>query len=120
MVSSRPLSITFDMPSLLGDVPEDRNTEKDGCIVKREYLRTSRPISLISVPGKVMEQIVLETIPKHMKNSQHGFVKWKSCLTNLKASYNKMMALVDEERAVDVVFSEFCCDFSTVCWQHDF
>ena len=66
-----------------------------------------------------MEQTVLQTIPKHMKDkkvigkSQHGFVNWKSGLTKLQAFYKKTMGLVDEE-GVDVVYSEFSYAFSTV------
>lgn len=43
-----------------------------------------RPVSLTSVPGKVMEQLILEGIFKHMeknkiiRNSQHRFTKGKS------------------------------------------
>ncbi|XP_064360115.1 olfactory receptor 14A16-like, partial [Dromaius novaehollandiae] len=58
---------------------------------KREGLGNNRLVSFTSDPGKVMEQILLETISKHMKEKgwkrQHGLSKrkWKPCLTNLAA-----------------------------------
>ncbi|PKU39570.1 rna-directed dna polymerase from mobile element jockey-like [Limosa lapponica baueri] len=54
-----------------------------------------RPVSLTSVPGKVMEQIILSAIMQYMKNQQairpsrHGFMKGRSCLTNLMSFYDK-------------------------------
>jgi len=68
-----------------------------------------RPVSLTSIPGKVMEQFILEVIIKQVeekkvvRSSQHGFIKGKSCLTNLIAFYDAMSDWVDEGRAVDVV-----------------
>lgn len=45
--------------------------------------------------------------------SQHGFVKQRSCLTNLKAFCNKTRILMDDE-GVLVEYSEFSYTFSTV------
>ena len=75
---------------------------------KKEDCRNDKPVSLMSIPGKGMEQIILETISKHIKdkkvtgNSEHGFMKGKSCLTDLIASYGVMIGSVDEGRTVDV------------------
>jgi len=44
---------------------------------------------------------------KITRNSQHGFTKSKSCLTNLIKFYDEMTDLVDEMRAVGTVYLDF-------------
>ncbi|PKU40584.1 rna-directed dna polymerase from mobile element jockey-like [Limosa lapponica baueri] len=79
-----------------------------------------RPVSLTSVPGKVMEQIILSTIAQCMNDtqvirpSQQGFMRGRSCLTNLISFYDKVTRLVDEGKAVDVVYLDFSKAFDTV------
>ena len=89
---AEPLSIIYQRSLLTGEVPEDWRLAnvtpiyKKGC---KADPRNYRPVSLTSVPGKVMEQIVLREITWHMwdnqgnRPSQHGFMKGRSCLTNL-------------------------------------
>ncbi|RMC15189.1 hypothetical protein DUI87_07371 [Hirundo rustica rustica] len=49
-----------------------------------------------------------------IRNSQHGFTKGKSCLTNLIASCNEATARMDEGRAVDIVYLHFSKAFKAV------
>ena len=67
-----------------------------------------------------MEQIILGEITWHMRGvqgirpSQHGFMKGRSCLTNLISFYDWVTRLVDEGKAVDVVYLDFSKAFDTV------
>lgn len=62
--------------------------------------------SLTSVLGKVMEKILLSAITWHVQDnlgirpSQYGFIKGRSCLTNLISLFDKVTHLVSGGKAV--------------------
>ncbi|KAK4810956.1 hypothetical protein QYF61_013364, partial [Mycteria americana] len=122
-VLTKPLSIIYQQSWLTGEVPADWRLANVTPIYKKgrkEDLGNYGPVSLTSVPGKLMEQIILSAITWHIENnqgikpSQHGFRKGRSCLTNLISFYDKVTRLVDEGKAVDVVYLDFSKAFDTV------
>ncbi|KAK4806905.1 hypothetical protein QYF61_012626 [Mycteria americana] len=122
-VLTKPLSIIYQQSWLTGEVPADWRLANVTPIFKKgrkEDPGNYRPVSLTSVPGKLMEQIILSAITRHVENnqgirpSQHGFRKGRSCLTNLISFYDKVTRLVDEGKSVDVVYLDFSKAFDTV------
>uniref|UniRef100_A0A8B9CEQ4 Reverse transcriptase domain-containing protein n=1 Tax=Anser brachyrhynchus TaxID=132585 RepID=A0A8B9CEQ4_9AVES len=117
------LSVIYRQSWLSGEVPVDWRLANVTPIYKkgrRVDPGNYRPVSLTSVPGKLMEQIILSVITRHLQGnqairpSQHGFMKGRSCLTNLISFYDQVTRLVDEGKAVDVVYLDFSKAFDTV------
>jgi len=57
-----------------------------------------------------------------IRPSQHGFMKGGSCLTILISFYDKVTCLMDERKAVDVVYLDLSKAFDTIStvfsWRH--
>ncbi|GAB0195155.1 mitochondrial enolase superfamily member 1 [Grus japonensis] len=120
---TKPLSVIYQQSWLTREVHLDCRLANVTPIHKKgwkEDLGNYRLVSLTLVLGKVMEQIILSAIAQHVQDnqvirpSQHGFMKGRSCLTNLISSYDKVTHLVDEGKAVDVVYLDFSKAFDTV------
>lgn len=79
-----------------------------------------RPISLTSVCCKMLESILKDEIVSHLERnklirpSQHGFLRGKSCVTNLVEFLEKVTAQIDAGKPVDVVFLDFAKAFDKV------
>ncbi|RMC05684.1 hypothetical protein DUI87_17769 [Hirundo rustica rustica] len=120
---AKPLSIIYQQSWLTGEVPDDWKLANVTPIHKKgakEDPGNYRPVSLTSVPGKIMEQFILSVITQNLQDgqglrpSQHGFMRGRSCLTNLISFYDQVTHLVDAGRAVDVVYLDFSKAFDTV------
>lgn len=64
------------------------------------------------MPGKIMEQILLEDMLRQVENRdmiqdiQRSFSKGKSCLNNLVALYDGVTISVDKAKGMDVICLE--------------
>ncbi|PKU31730.1 rna-directed dna polymerase from mobile element jockey-like [Limosa lapponica baueri] len=117
----KPLSIVYQQSWLTEEVSVDYNLANVIPSCKKGWKEEPgnyRPVSLTLVLVKVMEQIILSAIMWHVQDnqlirpSQHGFMKGRSCLTNLISFYDKVTHY--EGRAVGVVYLDFSKAFGTI------
>ena len=79
-----------------------------------------RPVSLTSIVCKLMESILRDGITEHLtsnnliNNSQHGFMKNRSCLTNLLEFLEKVTDAVDQGFNMDIIYLDFAKAFDKV------
>ncbi|XP_065682372.1 uncharacterized protein LOC136095565 [Hydra vulgaris] len=72
-----------------------------------------RPISLTSIPCKVLESLIRDEIMDYLINNsllnenQHGFRKNKSCITNLLETLDIITDALENDHSVDMLYLHF-------------
>ncbi|MGE5822000.1 MAG: RNA-directed DNA polymerase [Nitrososphaerota archaeon] len=106
-----------------GTVPSDWKRANVTAIFKKgdkSLPSNYRPVSLTSQVCKVLEAIVRDSILEHVekykliKESQHGFLKGRSCLTNLLEFFEFVTNYIDQGYPIDVVYLDFQKAFDKV------
>jgi len=99
-----------------GDVPEERKLANVTPIYKKGKRSSSanyRPVSLTVTLCKVLEFLIQDKVMEHqdfyklVKDTQHGFVKNRSCLTNLLILLEEVINYVDSGYPVDIIYLDF-------------
>ncbi|KFW63307.1 hypothetical protein AS28_10282, partial [Pygoscelis adeliae] len=70
---AKPLSIIYQQSWLTGEVPDDWRLANVTPIYKKGRKKDPgnyRPVSLTSVPGKIMEQFILRALTRHVRDNQ--------------------------------------------------
>ena len=113
----------FNSSLATGVVPLDMRSANVAPIHKKGSLSARgnyRPISLTSVPGKLLESIIKDRVVAHLdthgliRPSQHGFRAGMSTVTNLLEFYHNMFCTLNTTGSVDVVFLDFRKAFDKV------
>jgi hypothetical protein len=122
-VLSIPLLCIYRKSLMSGIVPSDWKKANVTAIFKKGDKSSSsnyRPVSLTSQVCKVLESIVRDNILEHVreykliKESQHGFLKRRSCLTNLLEFLEFVTNYIDQGYPIDVIYLDFQKAFDKV------
>ena len=106
-----------------GQIPDDWSTAFVTPIFKkgsRSLPENYRPVSLTSVPCKILEHIICSHIHKHLDNHhilsafQHGFRGGHSCESQLLVTLSDLFYWRDKRVQVDVAVLDFAKTFDTV------
>ena len=87
---------------------------------QRSATSNYRPVSLTSQICKLFEAVVRDEVVEFLdkynliRDSQHGFRKGRSCLTNLLLFLDQVLRSVDEGLCVDIVFLDLAKAFDKV------
>ena len=120
---SVPLAIMFNLSLREGTVPPEWKHANVVPIFKkgsRCKAENYRPVSLTSVVCKLLESLLrdhmIDFLEKHnlLKDTQHGFLKGRSCLTNLLEYTEIISKWVDDGSPVDVIYLDFQKAFDKV------
>ncbi|PIK45564.1 hypothetical protein BSL78_17579 [Apostichopus japonicus] len=120
---SGPLAILFNKSLDEGIVPDDWRAANVIPIFKKGSKHDPcnyRPVSLTSTACKILEMLIKDAIIKHLddhqllKDTQHGFTKGRSTLSNLLTFLEYVTNEVDKGYPVDVVYLDFAKAFDKV------
>lgn len=84
----------------------------------KELAEHYRPISLLPITSKVLERCVFNRLYEHLKrlttDLQHGFLKNRSCVTQLLSVLHDVVLNLDRNIQTDVIYLDFSKAFDSV------
>jgi hypothetical protein len=86
----------------------------------RSSVENYRPVSLTSQISKLMESLIRDAIEAHLeknfllRDSQHGFRKGRSCLTNLLSFLDEVSEKIENGECVDAIYLDLAKAFDKV------
>ena len=88
---------------------------------KKEDVTNYKPISLLCVVSKVLEQCIFKHFKDFLRplfvNTQHGFLQGRSTVTQLLAFYHEIGQSLDKGLQSDIVYLDLAKAFDSVSHQ---
>ena len=117
------LTMIYRLSLNTGQVPADwRHALVSPVFKKGEHYEpiNYRPVSLTSIPCKILEHVLVSNLMKHFENNcilnkrQHGFRRGRSCESQLLEFVEEVSAGLDSGLPTDVVIMDFAKAFDRV------
>ena len=104
-----------------GHIPSEWKSANVTPVHKKERIEPAenyRPISLLPILGKVLERCVCLRFYDHISHlitaSQHGFLRQRSCVTQLLSVLHAIGQSLDKNIQTDIVYLDFAKAFDSV------
>lgn len=115
------LTLLFEKSMQTGTIPSQWRQANVVPVYKKgskTSVENYRPISLLCVASKLMERCVynhmLTAVKPFIHPLQHGFMKGRSCTTQLLSVYNRVGQCLDRGKQTDIVYLDFSKAFDSV------
>jgi hypothetical protein len=115
------LAVLFNTMLYTGSVPENWKLANVIPVFKKgdkQDVANYRPISLLCIVSKVMERCIFNYLCNYLWPKiyplQHGFMKGRSCTSQLLHVYHNIGSILDKGGQVDIVFLDFSKAFDSV------
>ena len=122
-VMDKPLTMLYQRTLSTGMIPHEWKHAKVTAIFKKGEKKKPnnyRPVSLTSIPCKIMESLIQDQIMKHMKsnnlfsNKQFGFLDGRSTVLQLLILLDEWTKTIDEGGSIDCIYCDFKKAFDKV------
>jgi hypothetical protein len=122
-VLKTPTTLIYNKSLEICKIPYDWRDANVTPIFKKgskKKVENYRPVSITSIPCRNLEKCIRDELVSHLENnnlindSQHGFRRNKSCLTNLLEFFDKVINIYDNREPIDVIYLDFAKAFDKV------
>ena len=120
-VLATPLSVIFNKCLRSGVFP---TRWKDATVIPvhkkgpHDQAGNYRSVSLLPIVSKVFEKILCDSLARHISpaisSSQHGFVRGRSCVTNLSEFMFHATSALQSKSQLEVIYTDFSSAFQSV------